>query len=93
MTTAMIISELISLHDDELVADIDATFDRIDHEVAAARDLEQRTLLLDVEWLVDEMLEQTVRISREALDISIEITGEDSTVSEPRPAVQVAEVA
>ncbi|HLT37783.1 MAG TPA: hypothetical protein VK034_15935 [Enhygromyxa sp.] len=59
MTTALIISELLlPIHDDALIADIDAVFDEIDREIAETRALaQQAALLLDVEWLVDEMLE------------------------------------
>lgn len=78
MTTALIISELIPIHDDALVADIDAAFDEIDREVALAREqAEHSALLLDVEWLVDELLETTVRIARESLEISLELHPED----------------
>jgi hypothetical protein len=78
MTTALIISELIPIHDDALVADIDAAFDEIDREVALARErAEQSAMLLDVEWLVDELLETTVRIARESLEISLELHAED----------------
>jgi hypothetical protein len=78
MTTALIISELLPIHDDALVADIEAAFAEIDREVEEARELAQQTaLLLDVEWLVDELLDDTVRVSREALEISLELRGVD----------------
>lgn len=74
MTTALMISELLPIHDDALIADIDAAFAEIDREVALAREqAEHEALLLDVEWLVDELAEDTVRVSREALDISLEL--------------------
>ncbi len=92
MTTALIISELIPIHDDALLADIDAAFDEIDRKVAAARERsEQRALLLDVEWLVDELTEDTIRVSREALEISLEISEPDSDANSDRAGV--AEVA
>lgn len=79
MTTALIISELLPIHDDALIADIDAVFDEIDREVALAREVaEQTALLLDVEWLVDEMLDDTVRLSREALEISLQLCEPES---------------
>jgi hypothetical protein len=88
MTTALIISELIPLHDDALVADINAAFDEIDREVAAARNrVEHQALLLDVEWLVDELSEDTIRVSREALEISLELHEQNNDCDE------VAEVA
>ena len=76
MTTAVIISELIPIHDDALVADIDAAFEQIDREIIAANDeasRETRALLLDVEWLVDELCEETMRLAREPLEISLEL--------------------
>jgi hypothetical protein len=103
MTTALIISELLPLYDDALIADIDAVFDAIDREVEEAREAaEQASMLLDVEWLVDEMLEDTVRITREALEISLTLTDSEavSQASPPAPTLaslpaleQVAEVA
>jgi hypothetical protein len=76
MTTALIISELLPIHDDALVADIEAAFAEIDREVEETRELARRAaLLLDVEWLVDEMLDDTVRASLEGLEISLELRG------------------
>ncbi|MFO7564103.1 MAG: hypothetical protein R6X02_15765 [Enhygromyxa sp.] len=90
MTTALIISELLPLHDDALIADIDAVFAQIDREVAETREAaEQAALLLDVEWLVDEMLEETVRIAREPLEISLTLTDAEPTCA----SEEVAEVA
>jgi hypothetical protein len=78
MTTALIISELIPLYDDALVADIDAAFAEIDREIALANELaEQSALLLDVEWLMDELLEDTIRVAREGLEISLELRNDD----------------
>lgn len=92
MTTALIISELVPIHDDALVADIDAAFVEIDREVALARErAEQSSLLLDVEWLVDELLETTIRIPREALEISLLLADEDDDELHHRD--EVAEVA
>lgn len=94
MTTALIISELIPVHDDALVADIDAAFDEIDRQVALARErAEQNALLLDVEWLVDELLETTVRIARESLEISLELSEAELTRELPRNRDEVAKVA
>lgn len=91
MTTALIISELIPIHDDALVADINAAFDEIDRQVALAQArAEQHSLLLDVEWLVDELTEDTIRVSREALEISLEI---DDLASDNQVRDEVAEVA
>lgn len=76
MTTAVMISELVPIHDDTLVADIDAAFDQVDREVAANDEAsrETRALLLDVEWLVDDLLDEaTVRLAREPLEISLEL--------------------
>lgn len=92
MTTALIISELLPIHDDALIADIDAVFDAIDREVAEAREAaEQAALLLDVEWLVDEMTEETLRVSRESLEISLTLTESEAEAETVR--VEVAEVA
>lgn len=89
MTTALIISELLPIHDDALIADIDAVFDAIDREVAESREAAgQAAMLLDVEWLVDEMLEDTIRVSREALEISLMLEQVESV-----PSHEVAEVA
>ena len=70
MKTALILSE-IPIHDDALVADIDAEFDEMNRDRIAARQrLEQEALLLDVDWLVSDLLEEvTIRMSREALEI------------------------
>jgi len=81
MTTAMMIAELMPLHDDELVADIDMTFAAIDRERQAAREqAEVEALLLDIDWLVAEMLGGTAHGARdrghEALDISLELSPE-----------------
>ena len=43
----------------------------------AAENEQLRAMLLDVEWLVDELLETTVRIARESLEISLELHAED----------------
>ena len=93
MTTAMMIAELMPLRDDELVADIDMTFAAIDREFLAAREhAEIEALLRDVDWLVAEMLGDGDRFVREALDISLELTGDPSLVSAPIHA-EVHEVA
>ena len=77
MTTAMMIAELMPLHDDELVADIDMTFAAIDRERLAARArAEIDAMLLDIDWLVAEMLGGAPHRAREALDISLELTPE-----------------
>ncbi|HVI03331.1 MAG TPA: hypothetical protein VM869_31760 [Enhygromyxa sp.] len=91
MTTALIISELVPIHDDALVADIDAAFVEIDREVALARErAEQSAMLLDVEWLVDELLETTVRIRREALEISLVLENEDDEIHHRDEVAEVA---
>jgi len=98
MTTALIISELLPLHDDALLADIDAAFTAIDREVALARQIALASandyqLQLDVEWLVDELLDDTVRIAREPLEISLELTPEGASAADVDPGYhEVAEV-
>lgn len=93
MTTALIISELLSFHDDALLADIDAAFAEIDRDIALSR-AEVDRLQLDVEWLVDELLDDTVRMSREQLDISLELTPEPSSAAKHDAGPdEVAEVA
>jgi hypothetical protein len=76
MTTAIIISELLPIHDEALLADIDAAFDEIDREVAEST-ADTDAVLLAVEWLVDELLD-TVCTAREPLEISLELTDSDS---------------
>jgi hypothetical protein len=75
MTTALILSEM-PIHDDALVADIDAEFAQMNRDRIAARQrAEDEALILDVDWLVSELLDDvTVRIAREALEISLELT-------------------
>lgn len=95
MTTALILSE-IPIHDDALVADIDAAFDEMNRDWIAARQrAEQEALLLDVDWMVSDLLEEvTVRMSREALEISLELSPESETESDDaNTRDEVAEVA
>jgi hypothetical protein len=100
MTTAMMIAELMPLHDDELVADIDMTFAAIDRERRIAREqAEIEAMLLDIDWLVAEMLGGVPRRGREpgreALDISLELTPDlaEPAVRTPADYAEVYEVA
>lgn len=92
MTTAIIISELLPLHDDELIADIDRIFDEIDASVEPTPPGEAVELLLIVDELVDEMLADD---GDNQLSISLEI-GETETKTKTeigRESDEVAEVA
>ena len=90
MTTALIISELLPLHDDALIADIDRVFDEIDRSVEPTPPGETRELLL----IVDELVEEMLAPDAEGLEISLTL---DQAATKASPAetadAEVAEVA
>ena len=75
MTTALMISELLPLHDDQLSADIERMFDEIDRSIDPTPANDTFELLLIVDELVDEMLAPGA--AEEALEISLELALED----------------
>lgn len=91
MKTALIISELLELHDDTLIADIERAFDEIDRLVEPTPPGERFELLLLVEDLVEEMLapEQAEQLS---IELELEI-GTDKQAAPTRDLDEVAEVA
>ena len=88
MTTALIISELLELHDDTLIADIERAFDEIDASVPIVADGDS-ALMLIVDELVEEMLApDRARGESTKLSISLDIYDDDGASSD-----EVAEVA
>lgn len=74
MTTALMISQMLELHDDALIADIDQAFTEIDREVERSRREDYGPLLLIVDELVDELLAPA---KADELSIELELELED----------------
>ena len=74
MTTALMISQMLELHDDALIADIDQAFTEIDREVERSRREDHGPLLLIVDELVDELLAPA---KTDELSIELELELED----------------
>jgi hypothetical protein len=91
MTTAIIISELLPLHDDALLADIEHIFTELDRTVAKTAPDDRAELLLLVDELVDEMLAPAEPREQLAIELEIDLglALDDTTHSE----VAIAEVA
>lgn len=90
MKTALIISELLELHDDTLIADIERAFDEVDRLVEPTDPNERFELLLLVDDLIDEMLAPA---PGEQLSIELELEiGADPT-EQMQDRDEVAEVA
>ena len=73
MTTAMMISQMLELHDDALIADVEQVFNEIDRSVALTPRDEYGPLLLIVDELVDEMLAPPLVEESNKLSISLEL--------------------
>ena len=86
MTTALIISELLELHDDALLADINRAFDEIDRSVPVLSDGDN-ALMLIVDELVEEMLAPG-ESSKLSISIELDIYDDDDGSCD-----EVAEVA
>ncbi|KIG15676.1 hypothetical protein DB30_05424 [Enhygromyxa salina] len=90
MKTALIISELLELHDDTLIADIERAFDEVDRQVEPTPPGERFELLLLVDDLTDEMLAPA---PAEQLSIELELELGDERVAQAEDRDEVAEVA
>jgi hypothetical protein len=90
MKTALIISELLELHDDTLIADIERAFDEVDKMVEPTPPGERFELLLLVDDLIDEML---APLKREQLSIELELEIGDEQTVHTVDRDEVAEVA
>ncbi|PRQ03014.1 hypothetical protein ENSA5_19530 [Enhygromyxa salina] len=93
MTTALIISEHLELHDDTLLADLDRIFEELARTIEPTPPGESHALLLLVDELVDEMLVPGGG-EREQLSISLEIeVGGAADHQDDQRSAEVAEVA
>lgn len=90
MKTALMISELLELHDDTLIADIERAFDEVDRLVEPTPPGERFELLLLVDDLIDEML-APVQTEQLSIELELEIGNKDAAQTEDRD--EVAEVA
>lgn len=90
MTTATIISELLPLHDDALLADIEHIFDEIDRNVKLTAPDEASAIMLLVDELVDELL---TPVKPDELSIELSLDPQTPDVYADRDEYDVAEVA
>ena len=90
MKTALMISELLGLHDDTLIADIERAFDEVDRLVEPTPPGERFELLLLVDDLMEEML---APVQAEQLSIEIELEIGAETTAQTVDRDEVAEVA
>ncbi|PRQ08495.1 hypothetical protein [Enhygromyxa salina] len=90
MKTALIISELLELHDDTLIADIERAFDEVDRLVEPTPPGERVELMLLVDDLLDEMLAPA---PTEQLSIELELELGDGRAASTEDRDEVAEVA